>query len=296
MRERLTPLYYLIPLFLLELTIVIYPIFLVVRSSFTHLFYLEPETLGKFAGLYNYERLLSDPLFWWSARNSVTWTVLGASIRFILGLFMAILLNQELLRRFRLVTLSRTLVLLPWVSPGVVGMICWKLIYMPTHKGLLNAVLMRVGLIDAPIAWLVNDLTIWPAAVIASTWKGLPFVTLAFLAGLQAIPRELYDSANVDGAGFLQTVRHVTVPLLMPVAIPILLINCLWMFNNFLQLYILTGGGPSNATMVLPLLLFYNAFDYREMGIASSIGVLILVVLMGFVYGQQKLRREEVGR
>jgi len=232
---------------------------------------LHAKPLGgeaRFVGLENFRTLLADPVFFVVIRNTFVYTVVGVFFKFLLGVTMALVLNQEM--RFRNVV--RALVLLPWSAPVVVGCFTWRWIF-DDMSGLLNFLLMQVGLISRPIAWLANPrLALW-AVILVVIWQGTPFYILNFLAGLSAIDHELYEAAAIDGAGIVQRFFHVTLPGLRQVIVVTVLLSTIWTSNDVQFVFILTHGGPANSTMTFPMLAFAKAIQAGRLGMGATVAL-----------------------
>jgi multiple sugar transport system permease protein len=227
---------------------------------------------AQFLGWANYsEALTRDPLFWTSVWNTLYY--IGASVPsgIILAFSIALMLNANI----RGQGLYRTLFYLPSVVPVVAAVIVWIFIF-ETRRGILNWVLELVGL--QPVRWLSDPNWAMPALIIMSLW-GFGATMIIFLAGLQNIPEELYEAAEVDGAGFLQRLWKITVPLMTPTIFFTLIMNLVGAFQAFANAFIMTGGGPHNATLLYMLHLYTNAFSYFRMGYASALAVMLFVVV-----------------
>jgi len=271
--RQATPLYFLLPTLLPLLILTLYPFLNATWLAFTKYDLYKKDS--SFIGFGNFVELLTnDSLFWLALRNTVTWTIGVILMAYVLGFITSLALNRPI--RYR--TLFRAIVLIPWVCPPVVAGRVWQWIYDASFSP-LTFVLRQVGLIDHNIAWLGDKNTALPAAMIMAVWKLQPFMIVMLLAGLQAVPDELYEAAAIDGAGPLQQLRFITVPLLNRIAIIALLFSAAWTFNQFDSLYTLTGGGPANLTMVLSLMAYQSAFRYYQVAYASAIGVVMLVLL-----------------
>jgi multiple sugar transport system permease protein len=240
-----------------------------------------------FTWLDNYARLLGNTLFWQSFVTGLIWAFGVTAIQGVLGLILALLLNE----RLRLRWLARTLALVPWAMPSVIVAIMWRMVYHP-DAGVLNVSLVSVGILDRGVNWLGGVETAFAAIVVVGVWAGLPQTTVALLAGLQGIPRELHEAAAVDGANAGERFRHITLPQIRPVADAIFSLNFIWNFNAFGLVYVLTAGGPGGRTM-LPALFAYNeGFRYGNFGYAAAMGnamVLVIVALL-FVYLRRRLK------
>ena len=236
------------------------------------------NTTTNFTGLDNYIRLLDNDLFWSSFRIGLVWTVATTALQLLLGMTLALLLNERL--RFR--GLVRTLVLVPWAMPTVIVAILWNLVYQP-DAGLLNEILRGLGLTTGSVNWLTDFSTALPAVIVVGVWAGMATITISLLAGLQGIPAELYEAASVDSAGSIQRFRHITWPQLLPVTEAIVALNFIWNFNSFGLVYVLTQGGPWTSTMLPTLFAYYEGFRYGHFGYAASMGNVMVVLVVGLL-------------
>lgn len=243
-----------------------------------------------FAGLSNYRRFLDDPLFWNAVRNTSIFTVGSVVLHLLLGMGAALLLNRDIKGR----TVFRVIALVPWMFSSVVVAVLWNWMYSPQF-GVINDILDRLGIHSAAeIAWLGDlDLAL-PAVIFANAWRGFPFVMIMVLAGLQTIPREQYEAADVDGASGLAAFRYVTLPHLRFVIGIAVILDCIWTFRYFDLIQVMTRGGPASATEVLVTLVFRNSFEYFNFGYASAIAVVTFLILLGFtlVYVRTVLTEE----
>ena len=240
-----------------------------------------------FTWLDNYTRLLGNSLFWQSFVTGLIWAFGVTALQGVLGLVLALLLNE----RLRLRWLARTLALVPWAMPSVIVAIMWRMVYHP-DAGILNASLEGLGILDQGINWLGGVETAFAAVVVVGVWAGLPQTTVALLAGLQSVPPELHEAAEVDGANIIERFRHITLPQIRPVADAIFSLNFIWNFNAFGLVYVLTAGGPGGRTM-LPALFAYNeGFRYGNFGYAAAMGnaMVILIIALLAIYLRRRLR------
>ena len=231
-------------------------------------------------GVDNYaEALNRDPLFWTSVWNTLYYIGASVPLGIVLAFALALLLNANL----RGMGLYRTIYYLPSVVPTVAAVIVWIFIF-ETRRGILNYGLELVGL--PPVRWLSDPNAAMPALIIMSLW-GFGATMVIFLAGLQGIPQELYEAAEVDGASLPSKLWRITVPLMTPTIFFTLIMNLVTAFQAFNNAFIMTSGGPNNATLLFMLHLYDNAFRYFRMGYASALAVLLFVVVFGitvFVY------------
>lgn len=251
---------------------------------------------GTFIGLANYSRLLFDTSarinsqFWDSVRVTIVYTG-GAMIgKFILGMTAALILNAHIRGR----NFFRALLFLPWAIPAIVSAYSWKWIYNDIN-GVLNTLLQQLGLIDRPILFLADpDLALW-ALLAAVIWQGSPFWTMTFLAGLSAIPSEMYEAAEIDGASTFRSFFAITLPNMAGVIIVTLMLSAIFTTNAIQFPYILTNGGPGNATTTFPLLAIVQGLRSYDLGIAAAITLIFFPVFAAMIYflTRQMLRNEE---
>ncbi|MFJ4584815.1 carbohydrate ABC transporter permease [Streptomyces echinatus] len=227
----------------------------------------------RWTGVLNFQDLLHDTLFWESFRIGLVWAVGVTVPQFLLALGLALLLDQDL----RLRGLARALAIVPWAMPEVVVGIMWRLVYNP-DAGVLNETLRDLGLGDGR-DWLSGLATALPAVIVVGVWAGLPQTTVALLAGLQNVPRELHEAAAVDGAGAWRRFRTVTWPALRPVALSITALNLIWNLNSFALVYVLTSGGPGGKTRLPMLFAYEEAFHYGQFGYAAAMGCVLVAVV-----------------
>ncbi|MFD3721842.1 carbohydrate ABC transporter permease [Streptomyces sp. NPDC058674] len=238
----------------------------------------------RWVGLLNFQDLLHDRLFWESFRIGLLWAVGVTVPQFLLGLGLAVLLNQNL--RFR--WLARSLAIIPWAMPEVVVAVMWRLVYHP-DAGVLNEALSGLGL-GGDTDWLSGPGTALPAVVVVGVWAGMPQTTVALLAGLQNTPHELHEAAALDGAGAWRRFLAVTWPAIRPVALAVCALNLIWNFNSFALVYVLTSGGPGGRTRLPMLFAYEEAFRYGQFGYAAAMGCVMVaavsVLLAVFLAGR----------
>jgi multiple sugar transport system permease protein len=245
-----------------------------------YLSFFEGPIIGKktFAGFSNYIQLINEPFFMQVVSNTLVWTVSIVIFSFIIGFGAALLLNLPINGR----SLFRGLILLPWATPPVAVSMMFKWMYSP-RTGVLNRLLLGLGLIDRPESWLGNPSFVLIASAIAAIWKAFPFGTIILLAGLQTIPLELYESAEIDGAGIISKFRYITLPLIKKPVLLVIILQTIWAFNEFSILFVLTGGGPGFSSTVLSLLVYRSAFEWLDPGLGGAIAV-FMICLLGIFY------------
>ncbi len=259
-----------------------YPTQFNLYNSLTDLSLLGLKKGGAFIGLQNYAELLSSKDFYRVLWNTLFWlTAVSVALRIVLGLLLALLLNSATLRRYRLTTASRLLLLVPWATPPIVAVVVWRWL-LDGRQGVINKSLQGLGWIDTPIAFLANVDTIWPAIITIIVWNTLPLVTLTFLAGLQSVPPDLLEAAEMDGANAINRFFHVTLPHLMPTAVVMTLLLIFWTFNNFVYVWLATGAGPGLFTNVLATEIYIKGFIDFELGFSSSVGMVMAAIMAVF--------------
>jgi multiple sugar transport system permease protein len=194
-----------------------------------------------------------------------------------LGFLGALLLNAEFKGRAFL----RTLNLLPWIIPGVVVGLVWEYLYQPNY-GPINDILRRVGLLRVPIAWLSEPAFAMASVIFANIWRGIPFFSIMILAGLQAIPDEVYEAATVDGATVTQRFWHVTLPMLRPIIVVATATRVIWTFNYADLIFVMTAGGPANSTQITSTYTLISAYTDLDFGYAATLSVILLVIMLLF--------------
>ncbi|MBE7190801.1 MAG: sugar ABC transporter permease [Jatrophihabitans endophyticus] len=239
---------------------------------------------GAFVGLQNFGRLLGDPLFWRAAANTAVYTVLVTGLSLGLGLLTALLLNSVLPAR----AVFRSILILPMAVSSVASALIGKLVF-DENAGVLNALLRAVGL--PAVSWQSGGVPAFVSVVLVTLWLRVGFNMLIYLAALQGVGRDLLEAATLDGASGWQRIRFVTVPLLGPATFFLLIIDVVYSFQVFDVVFVLTGGGPQNATDVLVTYAYENGFVTRDQGYAAAIGIVLLVVAIAFAVFQWNTSR-----
>src|SRR5499427_4155421 len=275
-RELVTGYLYLVPVVVVLGATVLFPILKAMRMSLYNHVLIKPQEY-RYVGLANYVRLLHDEVFWLSLKNSFFWVFGSVSLQFLGGFAAALLLHQS----FRGRILVRTITLLPWIIPGVVVALIWEFIYQPNY-GLLNDILSRAGLMTERIAWLASPALAMPAVIVTNIWRGIPFFAIMLLAGLQAIPTELYEAARVDGASVLGRFTHITLPMLRPIIVVATATRIVWTFNYADLIFVMTSGGPANATQITSTYTLLQAYSNLDFGYAATLSVVLLLIMLAF--------------
>ncbi|ALA20159.1 MULTISPECIES: carbohydrate ABC transporter permease [unclassified Chelatococcus] len=279
---------FLWPSLLILVALLIYPLGDVIRLSFYDS-NLQRET---WVGLGNYAALMDDPLFWQAFGQTVVFTAASVALHLVIGLGLALLLNMQLNETFR--SLARGLLIVPWLlAPTVAGMI-WVLMLAPF--GVFNGLLARLGFIDINFAtsWLGDPATALGSVTAMNVWRAFPFFMVMLLAGLQAIPKHLYEAADIDGASGLQKFWHITLPQLRGVITTIVLLDSIWTFRAFDPVFVMTGGGPAHSSEVLATVIYFDGFQKLRFGYASAEAMVMFIVLfvVSAIYVRRTMSKE----
>lgn len=280
------------PAILLLLGLVLYPIVYSFWLSL-HAYNLRQPNRVRFIGIDNYVTVLSSDQFWAAAGNTAIFCAGSISLTVILGTLLALLLNEPFPGR----GILRAVMLLPWAVPPVVNGLIWQWLLDGQH-GLINALLLGSGLVDSPQAWLSQTQSAMPALILAQAWNHVPFVAVVMLAALQTIPDELYDSAQIDGAGLIQRFKYVTLPWLSHALLLVLVTQTMVALRTFDIIYVLTGGGPGSATTVIAWLTYVTTFNLTDFGRGNAYAYIIAIITfcLSLLYIRLLWKRGEVGR
>ena len=269
---------FLAPMFAVLLCLITYPIIDGIFTAFTNRAVAKP---GTFIGLGNFYELFANETFRRAVCNSLLFTVCAVGAKLVMALVAAVLLTQE----FPFRNFIRALVLVPWAVPGLIGALSWRWIYTE-EGGILNYLLERAGLIDEPVFWVSEASSATFAIILAMVWHGLPFFIMMFMAGMAAIPGDLYEAASIDGASAWRRFWSVTIPQLHDVIMITVMLSTIWTFNSFHMVFILTGGGPGNKTHIMPTLAYYFAIGRSQLGMGTAVMVsaipafLIIIIML----------------
>ncbi|MFN2490339.1 MAG: carbohydrate ABC transporter permease [Actinomycetota bacterium] len=282
MRREWTAYLFNAPGMLLFAVFTAYALFTSFTLSFQEWNILEPQKT--FVGLENYRAVASDGRFWSSVGRSVYFTLGSVLPTMAIALLLALLLNAKI----RALGLFRTAYYLPVITPLVIAAIIWKWFYNADF-GLANYYLERLGIIDEPLLWLSDSTLAMPAVILVNIWKGVGFSMIIYLAGLQAIPAEFYEAAEVDGAGAWQQFRRITFPLVAPTTFFLLVINTIGAMKTFDSLFVMTNGGPpgpGGATTTVVYYIYIQAFKFFNMGYASALAYVLFLMLFVVSFAQ----------
>lgn len=274
-----------LPALALRILTAVWPIVETVDWSFRR---VDAMGAGSYVGLANFQRFVNDPVMTGSLGFSFTFVGASTVLQITLGLLVALLLNAGFKGR----QLARTINLIPWAVPLIVAAMGFRWL-LDGQYGLFNDILVRLGL--QPVNWLIGVDTARGAVIAANVWRNTPFIAIIFLAGLQGIPRDLYEAAQLDGASRLQLFRFITLPLVLPLVITMSLFFAIWQLASFDLIYGMTEGGPGFATSVLAWQIYKQAFQAFNFGYASAISVVLLgVIALVGAAGYWLFRRNEV--
>lgn len=278
----------LMPVLIVLVMFVFYPMASSIYTSFFK------KQLGvstmKFVGFKNYQSLFKNSLFTKSLTNSIIWTVLSTGLQFVFGMICALLLNKEFKGR----GFWRGLYIVPWVVPPVVVAIIFRWLLNGLF-GYGNQVLQALHIIQEPLGWFSDAKLVMPVLIFINVWRGVPFMMITLLAGMQTIPTDLYEAAKVDGANAVQRFFRITLPNMRHVITIGLLIYTLWNFNNFDMIYLLTKGGPGTISFTLPVMIYSAAFEEFAYGKAAAISTVMFLILavVAFIYLRLMSSEEE---
>ena len=240
----------------------------------------------RLVGSRNYTRLIESPIFWIALKNTFYFVLVGGPLTMAVSLGAALLVNARLVR-FK--GFFRTLYFAPFITTLVAVAIVWRYLYHRQY-GLINYALGAVGI--GPVDWLGDPHWAMPAIILLAVWKNFGYSMLIFIAGLQAIPQELYEAADLDGAGPWRRFRHVTLPMLGPTLLFVGLITMIGFFQLFAEPYVMTQGGPLQSTTSMVLLMYEEGFRWWRMGYAAAVAFVLFLVILAFMLVQRRLQRE----
>lgn len=281
---------YVMPALIVMMIVIAYPIYYTVELSF----YQTPANLQMrdkvWVGLRNYETVLTSPAFHAVTWNTVVWTVASTFFAFLLGLFAALALHREFMGRGVL----RALLLIPYVVSAVAASYVWKWLYH-SDFGVFGAISVQLGFTDRPINFLDNIHTVLPSLIVVNIWREFSFAMIMLMAGLQTVPDQLLRAAQVDGANTWHRFWHVTAPHLKGVSMVTILLLMVSNFNSFIVPWIMTGGGPAQASDIWITHIYQIAFGRQRWGVASAYAVILFIVMMalGYFYVKALTRGDE---
>ncbi len=275
--RSLKPLLFIAPSFILAFLIISYPIIDLIILSFN-----DVGTFGEmngFIGFLNYQDVFEEELFFEVLLRTFYWTVSVVVGTVVISVPIALALNEDFYGK----GIARTIIMLPWAISLAMTAVIWKWMLNPDY-GMLNHFLMSIGLIDENIGWLADATTAFPMQILIGILVSIPFTISILLGGLTSIPTDIYEAAYLDGSSYFQRLRTLTLPLLKPFINIAVVLNVIYVFNSFPIIWILTEGGPSNSTDILPTYLYKMAFQFGEIGLAAAVSIIMLAILLGFTF------------
>ena len=281
----LVPLLFLLPACSLIGGLIIYPALQALWLSFTNFNMITPS---HWVGIDNYRRLGADPFFWSALRNSMLYLIVVVPVLVLVPIVIAVLVNQAIPG----VRLFRALFYLPVVTSLVISSLIWKWVY--EEKGLLNYLLLKSGLVDNPVAFLTDPANALFAVMAVTIWSGIGYYMVIYLAGLQSIPRHLYEVAEVEDVTPLQQFLHITLPLLRPSMAVVAVMSSIASMKVFEEIYVMTQGGPMDASKTLVYFIYETAFSEFEMGLASAAGMVLFAITLALSLINLRLLRRKV--
>jgi ABC-type sugar transport system permease subunit len=284
-RESRSGYFFTLPALLVVFSLIIYPLGYAIFIS-TQRTNLISE--WEFVGARYYLQLLTDPEFLNSLRISLVFAFFVVVGNFVVGLLLAVILNQKI----KFATFFKIILMLPWLLPEVVVALIWKWLFNPTY-GLINYILNSIGIIDSDVSWFDSSASALAGVIFVAVWKGYPIVMIMMLAGMKNIPQERYEAAAVDGASRLQQFRHITLPGLRPIFLVTLILETAWWFKHFTIIWLMTSGGPAGATKVVSIDIYQQAFANFNFGLAAAESVIILSILLAASYIYSRAIRDD---
>ncbi len=270
------PYLYSAPALILIIAVMLVPLAIGISYAFRDIQLLNPFS-GGFIGLEHFRDLSKDKAFYWALKNTLCWTGASVVLQFIFGLILALLLDKPFFGR----SIVQALVFLPWAVPSFLAGLNWSWLFNPVI-GPIPHWLYGMGLTSEPGNILSDPNHAMWGPIIANVWWGIPFFAITLLAALQAIPRDLYEAASIDGAGWFERFRSITLPFLAPTIAITVLLRTVWVSNFADLIVVMTGGGPADRTQIVASYIFTQAFKRLDFGYASAIALVLLVLLLSY--------------
>ncbi|MGN0422807.1 MAG: carbohydrate ABC transporter permease [Lachnospiraceae bacterium] len=271
-KKSIYPYLLVAPALIIILCVVFIPVVNAIGMSFQSYDLRRPKEIA-FVGLQNYIAVFQDALFWRSLLKTVIWVVFGVGLQFVFGFILALLLNKHFTGR----GVFRAVSLIPWVTPGVLIGLMWRWMY-DGNFGVINDILKKLHLITDNIPFLSQTNTAFPSVILTIVWQGIPFFALMILAGLQGIPMELYEAADIDGATGIQKLFSITIPSIKNTIYITALLRIIWVANSVDVIFNMTGGGPAYSTQTLSVYIF-NKANSLNLGYASAMAIILALLL-----------------
>lgn len=278
-RKAIVPYLYMAPTAILFSILMLFPMIVVIRYSLYDGAILKRNP--SFIGLENFKTIFMDPVFRQSIANTLYFTVMSVVFHLLIGLLFALMLNSDRVNP-TVRSLLRVLYILPWLFTAVIIAIIWRLMLEPI--GIINNILIALNIVEGYVEWFSSTNTALHALTFVNIWAGYPLYMVSLLAGLQGIPKELYEASSIDGANEWQKFWYITIPQLTPIMISIALLDFIWTMQVFPLVWMTTGGGPIHATEMLSTYTYKLAFSRYEFSLASASAVVILILSMSMTY------------
>lgn len=287
-KKELIPYVLIAPVLIFMIIVYGYPLLLTFKYSFQEVSLIDSK--NAFVGFRNYITVLTDIDFYNTLILTFKWTILTIVLKILIGFIMALFLNGELYFK----NILRFLILIPWAIPQIVVAILWSWI-LNGQYGYLNYYLQKFGFIDEIIKWLSDPKLAFISTSVVDAWIGIPLIAMIFLSGLSSIPNSLYEAAKVDGANIFKRFIYITLPSMKKVILITLTLTTIWTFNAFNVIYVLTGGGPMDATETMMIKIYHEAFGKYNLGVSSTLSVTVFIILtiLSILYWNQINKDEE---
>lgn len=289
-KERLVGYAFIAPALIYMLLMIGYPVLYNIAISFTDLsaFNLAQGKTKNFIGFENYKAIFSNPSMYAAIRNTTLYTIISISIQFTLGLLFALLFNKK----FAVAKPLRGALVISWMMPITVTALLFKYMLSP-DVGVINYFLVQLGVVKEPIPWLLKTSTAIWGPIMANSWVGVPFNMLLLTTGLSSISDEVYESASIDGANAFKRFKYITLPLLKPAVLSVLVLSFVYTFKVFDLIFVMTGGGPINATEVLATYSYRLSFSQYKFGEGASVANILFLILFCIALVYLKLLKKE---
>jgi multiple sugar transport system permease protein len=281
---------YVYPAVIYMLILVGYPLVYNLLLSVQNVDMMNLTGKHEFVGLQNYVKIFNEDIFWTSLKNTFLYTVFSILFQFTIGFALAIFFNLK----FKLAPFLRGLMLVSWLTPIVVTALLYKFMFS-SSVGIINFFLASLGFIDKPVEWLTDPALAMGAVITANIWIGIPFNMILLSTGLSNLPQDVFESSAIDGATRWQRFIHITIPLLRPVIMIVMMLGFIYTFKVFDLIYVMTGGGPVDATEVLSTLSYRYSFDQFQFSLGATVSnVLFLILLVISLFYLRMIRNDEV--
>lgn len=276
LRKRSIPYLMLLPTLALITVFMLYPMFRTIQLSFENSTILT-EANAIFIGLTNYKNLMKDDVFIKSVQNTIPWTIVNVLLQLVIGTLIALMLNQ----RFKGRGLMRALAFSPWAVGGMIVALIFKFLFNGS-VGVIGDILLKLGITETRMAWYADAKPALATMIVANTWRGIPFFAVTILAALQGIPEEIYESSRVDGSNAFSRFFKITLPMIKDTVLLTTLLRTIWTLNIVDIIYSMTGGGPNNATITLPVYIMQKFTDTLDSSYCSAMAVMMVLALVIF--------------